>query len=186
MITVTNIVGIIISGDLAIIHTYFTIHIVYQFQVIQNIIETSKSWPLVVSKCAIECNRVQLYLNRKLTFKYVLHSVLSQKCMYGQFSSKQQRFVITSDGLQEDRSKMDLSELRIELLRSTVTNLLKAVGYKMADMEKSCEEESIIYLHLSAKSSSDTVSGYERVICGVVTNSRHHCKESTITAQEYL
>lgn len=88
--------------------------------------------------------------------------------------------------MQEDRTKMDLSELRIELLRSTVTNLLKAVGYKTADMEKSYEEESVTYLHLSTKSSSDTVCGYERVICGVVTNSKHHCKESTITAQEYV
>jgi hypothetical protein len=97
-----------------------------------------------------------------------------------------QRFVITSDVLQEDKNKMDLSELRIELLRSTVINLLRAVGYKMADIEKSCEEESLIYLHLSTKSSSETMSGCQRVICGVVTNSRHNCKESSVTAQEYL
>jgi hypothetical protein len=97
-----------------------------------------------------------------------------------------QRFVISSDRLQEDRNKMDLSELRIELLRSTVINLLKAVGYKMADIEKNYEDESVIYLYLSTKSTSETVSGHQRVICGVVTNSRHNCKESTVTAQEYV
>jgi hypothetical protein len=88
--------------------------------------------------------------------------------------------------LQHDRNKWDLSEQRVDLLRSTVVNLLEAVGYELVDMGKSSEEESTIYLHLSTKSSSKIVSGYKQILCGVVINSRHHTKESTVTAQEYL
>jgi hypothetical protein len=97
-----------------------------------------------------------------------------------------QRFVVTSDSLQQDRNKRDLSELRVDLLRSTVINLLKAVGYELADMGKCYTGESTVYLHLSTKSSSEIASGYQRVLCGVVINSKHHSKESTVTAQEYL
>jgi hypothetical protein len=60
------------------------------------------------------------------------------------------------------------------------------MGYELADMGKSYEEESAIYLHLSTKSSSKIVSGYKQILCGVVINSGHHTKESTVTAQEYL
>jgi hypothetical protein len=75
-------------------YTNFIIHIVSQFQALQNIIENSKSWPLVVSNCALQIDRVQLYLDRKFTFRCVLQSVLSQKSMYGQFPAKQQvRFI---------------------------------------------------------------------------------------------
>jgi hypothetical protein len=71
-------------------YTYFIIHIVSQFQALQNIIENSKSWSLVVSKCTLQVDRVQLYLDRKFTFRCVLQSVLSQKSIYGQFPAKQQ------------------------------------------------------------------------------------------------
>jgi len=71
-------------------YTYFIIHIVSQFQALQNIIEKSKSWSLVVSNCMLQVDRVQLYLDRKFTFRCVLQRVLSQKSMYGQFPAKQQ------------------------------------------------------------------------------------------------
>jgi len=67
-------------------YTYF----VSQFQALQNIIENSKSWSLVVSNCTLQVDRVQLYLDRKFTFRCVLQSVLSQKSMYGQFPAKRQ------------------------------------------------------------------------------------------------
>lgn len=73
-----------------IIYTSFIIHIVSQFQALQNIIENSKSWSLVVKKCTLQVDRVQLYLDRNFTFRCVLQSVLSQKSMYGQFPAKKQ------------------------------------------------------------------------------------------------
>jgi hypothetical protein len=75
---------------LCINSTHFMVHIVSQFQALQNIIESSKSWPLVVSNCALQVDRVQLYLDRKFTFRCVLQSVLSRKSMYGHFPAKQQ------------------------------------------------------------------------------------------------
>jgi hypothetical protein len=71
-------------------YAYFIIHILFQFQALQNITEKSKSWPLVVSNCAVQVDRVQLYLDRQFTFRCVLQSVLSQKSAYGQFPAKQQ------------------------------------------------------------------------------------------------
>jgi len=71
-------------------YTYF----VSQFQALQNIIENSKSWSLVVSNCTLQVDRVQLYLDRKFTFRCVLQSVLSQKSMYGQFPAKRQVWCI--------------------------------------------------------------------------------------------
>ncbi|XP_021913720.1 DALR anticodon-binding domain-containing protein 3 [Zootermopsis nevadensis] len=151
----------------------------------KNIIENSKFWSLVVSKCSLQLDRVQIHLDRKLTFKCVLQRILSQKCMYGQFPAKHQRFVITSDNLQCDRDKWDLSEQRVDLLRTTIINLLEAMGYEHGDTRKSYEEEPTIFLHLSTKSSK-ILPGYKQILCGVVINSRHHSKESTVTAQEYL
>jgi len=71
-------------------YIYFVIHIIFLFQSLQNIIENSKSWSLVVSNCTLHVDRVQLYLDRKFTFRCVLQSVLSQKSMYGHFPAKQQ------------------------------------------------------------------------------------------------
>jgi hypothetical protein len=107
---------------------------------------------------------------------------MNLKCLCHYFF---QRFFITTDILQEDRNERDLSELRVDLLRSTTIKLLEATGYELADMEKSFKEEATVCLHFSTKS-SEVVPGYQRVLCGVVINSRHHNKDNTITAQEYL
>lgn len=152
---------------------------------LQNIIENSKSWSLVVSNCTLHVDRVQLYLDRKFTFRCALQSVLSQKSMYGHFPAKQQKFFITTDIVQQDENERDLSELRVDLLKSTAIKLLEVMGYELADMGRTFKEESTVCLHFSTKS-SEVVPGYQRVLCGVVINSRHHNKNSTITAQEYL
>ena len=96
-----------------------------------------------------------------------------------------QRVFITTDILQQDKNKRDLSELRVDLLRSTAIKLLEVTGYELADMRRTFKEESTVCLHFSTKS-SEGVPGYQRVLCGVVINSRHRNKDSTITAQEYL
>lgn len=87
--------------------------------------------------------------------------------------------------MQCDRDKWDLSEQRVDLLRTTIINLLEAMGYELGDTRKSYEEEPTIFLHLSTKSSK-ILPGYKQILCGVVINSSHHSKESTVTAQEYL
>jgi hypothetical protein len=96
-----------------------------------------------------------------------------------------QRFFITTDIFQQDGDKRDLSELRVDILRRTAIKLLEATGYELADIGKSYKEESTVCLHFSTKSGK-VMPGYQRVLCGVVINSRHHSKDNTITAQEYL
>jgi hypothetical protein len=96
-----------------------------------------------------------------------------------------QKFFITTEILQQDRHERDLSELRVDLLRSTAIKLLEATGYELADMGECFKEESTVCLHFSTKS-SEVVPGCQRVLCGVVVNSRHHNKDNTITAQEYV
>jgi len=108
--------------------------------------------------------------------------LMNSKCVCHSFF---QKFFITTDILQQDENKRDLSELRVNLLRSTAIKLLEVTGYELADIGRTFKEESIVCLHFSTKS-SETVPGYQQVLCGVVINSRHHNKDSTITAQEYL
>lgn len=108
--------------------------------------------------------------------------LMSPKCVC---HSLFQKFFITTDILQQDENERDLSELRVDLLRSTAIKLLEVTGYELADMGRTFKEESTVCLHFSTKS-SEVVPGYQRVLCGVVINSRHHNKDSTITAQEYL
>jgi hypothetical protein len=96
-----------------------------------------------------------------------------------------QKFFITTDILQQDENERDLSELRVDILRSTAMKLLEVAGYELADMERALKEDSTVCLHFSTKS-SEVLPGYQRVLCGVVINSRHHNKDSTITAKEYL
>ena len=108
--------------------------------------------------------------------------LINPKCVCHSFF---QKFLTTTDILQPDQNEKDLSELRVDLLRSTAIKLLEVTGYELADMGRTFKEESIVCLHFSTKS-SEIVPGYQRVLCGVVINSRHHNKDSTITAQEYL
>lgn len=108
--------------------------------------------------------------------------LMNPKCVCHSFF---QKFFVTTDILQQDENERDLSELRLDLLRSTATKLLEVTGYELADMGRTFKEESTVCLHFSTKS-SEVVPGYQRVLCGVVINSRHHNKDSTMTAQEYL
>lgn len=108
--------------------------------------------------------------------------LMNPKCVCHSFF---QKFFITTDILQQDGNERDLSELRVDLLKSTAIKLLEVTGYKLADMGRTFKEESTVCLHFSTKS-SEVVPGYQQVLCGVVINSRHHNKDSTITAQEYL
>jgi hypothetical protein len=117
---------------------------------------------------------------------YGIVGIITQKTTVSVSYCFFQKFVITSDTLPQDRNKRNLSEHRVDLLRSTVINLLEAVGYELVDMGKSYEEATTVYLHLSTKSSSEIMSGYKRIICGVVISSRHRAKESIVTTQEYL
>jgi hypothetical protein len=74
-----------------------------------NIAENSKSWPLVINKCALQLDRVHINLDRKLTFRCILKSVLSQKYMYGHFPAKHQVcFIFVS------KSKVNLSHTAMQ------------------------------------------------------------------------
>ena len=108
--------------------------------------------------------------------------LMNPKCVCHSFF---QKFFITTDIMQQDENERDLSELRVDLLKSTAIKLLEVMGYELTDMGRTFKEESTVCLHFSTKC-SEVVPGYQRVLCGVVLNSRHHNKSSTITAQEYL
>ncbi|XP_069704881.1 DALR anticodon-binding domain-containing protein 3-like isoform X3 [Periplaneta americana] len=153
--------------------------------VMQNLVSCSKSWPLVVSRCAVQLDRVQIYLDRSQTFRSVLQLILSRKLVYGHCPTKQQTFCITTDNVEEDKNKMGLSELRIDLLRNTLHNLLKATGYESTNIQGCSEQKPVIGLHLSTKSSSKIPFGCQRILCGVVINSKNHSKETDVTAEDY-
>ncbi|PSN30028.1 hypothetical protein C0J52_26415 [Blattella germanica] len=136
--------------------------------VLKYMMKCSRSWPLVVSRCAVNCGTVAIFLDRKHTFQTVIGPILS--------------IAVPLFALHEDENEVSLSDVRAKLMRNASVKLLEAVGYDVAaECSNSCN-----CFHLTTKSKVNGLSACQAVICEDVVFSKRHCKEANVKAQEYV
>lgn len=144
-----------------------------------EMIENSKDWIVPIVKCTIENDKkLNIFLDRISTFKNVINSILLQGSKYGhQNISFPSSIDIRIENKKDDLTTMDLTQLRINLLKDVAVNLLENCG---CSLDKSINSD-VIYLTNKSESSLES----KKIVCGVVISNKFGKKNTSITAEEF-
>ncbi|XP_067012345.2 DALR anticodon-binding domain-containing protein 3 isoform X2 [Anabrus simplex] len=151
--------------------------------VISDLINHSRSWPLVLKQCTLQKERFVMHVDRALAFKTALHIILSQGHHYGCGAQKCQGVLLTSDVTDNDVDSLDLTQYRVQIIREMLSSLLTAAGYGLVSDKN--EKECLLF-HVTSRHVCDIPSDCVRVLCGVVLNRKQGTKEKEMLVKDYV
>lgn len=144
-----------------------------------DLIAHSDKFPLQISKCVIEKEKLLIFFNRAQTFKQILSLIInSSKNNYISFTLPHKTNIIfETEIIGSNVSKMDLTDLRIKLLKDVLPNFLK-IGIVKDNLEGT---EKILLTNKSL----NQIEKVKKIVCGVVISNKFGKKNTSITAEEY-
>lgn len=157
-----------------IINRYFN----KEIALMDELILQSKNWPIFIEKCNIEKEKLNIFLHRSMCFQQTVEIILSKRKCYASSEIFQQKNIqIQLENTESDYSKIDLTVLRMRLLKDVINNLLKKCG----NNSSAASVAEVIYLTNKSKSEIED----KKIVCGVVIGNKFGKKNTAITAEEY-
>lgn len=143
-----------------------------------DLIANSNKFPFQISKCVIEKEKLLIFLNRTQTSKQIISLINSLKNNYVSFTLPHKRNIIFETEIVDSNvSKMDLTDLRMKLLKDVLPNFLK-----IAVVKDNFEDTEKILL---TNKSLNQMEGMKKIVCGVVISNKFGKKNTMVTAEEY-
>lgn len=129
---------------------------------LQNVTTASLNWNLRIAKCILIEDTFHLYLDRPSTLSLLICNIATEGKNYGIHSLKLKSLVsIHTDFLSENSSTMNLSELRVILIKRVLDRLLSFV-------QNDFDNQNSVDIYLRCKSKKDTL---KEIVCSPVLSS---------------
>lgn len=153
-----------------------------------KLIETSRQWPIIISKLVHHDRNIAVYIDKQSTFKSVIRNVLDLNSKYGCDSIPLNKKIVINckDLTVNDLLAMNLSELKLSLLEKTTAQLLRFTYNIHYCEERQFEDigDNTVHLHFSLKSSNKDLTS-KTVFCGAVLDETG-LKDFKTTAEEFI
>lgn len=146
-------------------------------EVFRQLILKSSSWPIRIQQCMLQRERVCLFLNREDIIANSIRMAVEQGMTFGRTQTIGKTFNLK---YQPD-AQSDLTTHRLCLIKNIAAKALSLHGYTLST-EENCADKYMF----TSKSEGSVDKGYEKYICGVVTNYHTNSKETCLTWEQYV
>lgn len=152
-----------------------------------TLIEKSFQWSISIAKIVHNGRNVALHVDRQNVFQSTIKNVLHLKSKYGSHSIKlHKRIIMMPKDITNHFSKINLSELKLNILEKTIMTLLQFTENFNAFTKQGASDSKGDFVHIkfSLTSTKNDLTN-KTLLCGAVLN-ESGSKDFTTTAEELL